>query len=37
MRLHPGEIEATGWRVEKLTDVLQRLSDASPASLDVRV
>jgi hypothetical protein len=30
MLLHPGEIEGTGWRVEKLTDVLQRLSDASP-------
>jgi hypothetical protein len=30
LRLHPGEIEATGWRVEKLSDVLQRLRDASP-------
>jgi ABC-type cobalamin/Fe3+-siderophores transport system ATPase subunit len=28
--LRPGEIEATGWRVEKLSDVLQRLRDASP-------
>ena len=30
MLLRPGEIEATGWRVEKLSDVLQRLRDASP-------
>lgn len=30
MRLHPGEVEASGWRVEKLSDVLQRLRDVSP-------
>ena len=30
MRLHPGEVEATGWRVAKLSDVVQRLRDASP-------
>jgi hypothetical protein len=30
MLLHPGEVEATGWRVEKLSDVVQRLRDASP-------
>ncbi len=30
MRLHPGEVQATGWRVEKLRDVLQRLRDAAP-------
>jgi hypothetical protein len=30
MLLRPGEVEATGWRVELLSDVLQRLRDASP-------
>ena len=30
MRLHPGEVEATGWRVETLSDVLQRLRTAAP-------
>ena len=30
MRLHPGEVEATGWRVEKLCDGLQRLREAAP-------
>lgn len=30
MRLHPGEVEAHGWRVEQLSDLLQRLRDASP-------
>jgi hypothetical protein len=30
MRLHSGEVEATGWRIEKLTDLAQRLRDASP-------
>ena len=30
MRLHPGEVEATGWRVETVADVLRRLHDASP-------
>jgi hypothetical protein len=35
MRLHPGEVEAGNWRVEKLSDVLRRLLDASPAPLDV--
>ena len=30
MRLHPGEVEATEWRVEMLSDVLRRLRDASP-------
>jgi pantothenate kinase len=30
MRLHPGEVEATGWRVEKLADVLRRLREAAP-------
>ena len=30
MLLHPGEIEATGWRVEKLVDVLGSLADVSP-------
>ncbi|MEU0881406.1 hypothetical protein ABZ345_22570 [Lentzea sp. NPDC005914] len=26
MRLHDGEVEATGWRVEKLSDVVRRLT-----------
>ena len=30
MRLHPGEVEATGWRVETLSDVVQRLCEAAP-------
>jgi hypothetical protein len=30
MLLHPGEVEASDWRVEKLGSVLQRLLDASP-------
>jgi hypothetical protein len=30
MRLHPGEVEASGWRVAKLSDVVQQLHDASP-------
>jgi uridine kinase len=30
MRLHPGEVQATGWRVEKLSDVVQRLREAAP-------
>ena len=30
MRLHPGEIEAAGRRVEKVSDVVHRLRDASP-------
>lgn len=30
MRLHSGEIEANGWRVSRLSDVVQRLVDASP-------
>jgi len=30
MRLHSSEVEATGWRIEKLTDLAQRLRDASP-------
>ncbi len=30
MRLHPGEVETTGWRVESVSDVVQRLRDASP-------
>ena len=30
MRLHPGEVAATGWRVETLSDVLQRLRGAAP-------
>jgi uridine kinase len=30
MLLRPGEVEPAGWRVEKLSDVLQRLRDASP-------
>jgi hypothetical protein len=30
MRLHPGEVEATGWRVEQVSDVVQRLRDAPP-------
>jgi hypothetical protein len=30
LRLHPGEVEATGWRVETLTDVLGRLQAAAP-------
>ena len=25
MRLHPGEVEATGWRVERLSEVVRRL------------
>lgn len=30
MRLHPGETEATGWRVTTVPDAVQRLRDASP-------
>ena len=30
MRLHPGEVEATGWRVVALAEAVQRLRDASP-------
>lgn len=30
MRLHPGEVEASGWRVEKLPNVVQFLRNASP-------
>jgi energy-coupling factor transporter ATP-binding protein EcfA2 len=30
MQLHPGEGEASGWRVERLWSVLQRLHHASP-------
>lgn len=29
MRLHPGEVQATGWRVEKLSDVVRRLREAA--------
>lgn len=31
MRLHPGEIEAEGWRTEPVAEVVRRLRDASPA------
>ena len=30
MRLHPGEVEATGWRVEELAGVVRRLREAAP-------
>ncbi|SEQ92777.1 hypothetical protein SAMN05216188_106244 [Lentzea xinjiangensis] len=30
MRLHPGEAQATGWRVVKLSDVVLRLRQAAP-------
>jgi hypothetical protein len=30
MRLHPGEIEATGWRIVKVLDVVHLLLEASP-------
>jgi pantothenate kinase len=30
MRLHPGEVEAVGWRVEGLRELVQRLRGASP-------
>lgn len=30
MRLHPGEVQATGWRVEELSDVVRRLREAAP-------
>lgn len=30
MRLHPGEVEASGWRVETLLDVVRLLRDTSP-------
>jgi hypothetical protein len=30
VRLHPGEVEASGWRVAKLSDVVQQLRDAAP-------
>ena len=30
MRLHPGEVEAGGWRVATLSEVVQRLRDAAP-------
>lgn len=32
MRLHPGEVEATGWRAEPLLEVVQRLRRAAPAA-----
>lgn len=31
MRLHPGEPEASGWRVEKLSEVARRLLEVAPA------
>jgi uridine kinase len=33
MRLHEGEAEATGWRVEKLADVVRRLRAPRPPAL----
>lgn len=30
MRLHPGEVEATCWRIERPSDVLLRLGEAAP-------
>ncbi len=30
VRLHPGEVEATGWQVETLPGVVQRLHEAAP-------
>jgi len=30
MRLHPGEVEAIGWRIETASDVVQHLRDAAP-------
>jgi hypothetical protein len=30
MRLHQGEVEAAGWRVEQLSDVVRRLGEAAP-------
>src|SRR4028119_12345 len=30
MRLHPGEVQATGWRVEELSVVVRRLRAAAP-------
>ncbi len=30
MRLHPGEVPATGWRVERLSDVVRALRRAAP-------
>jgi hypothetical protein len=30
VRLHPGEVEATGWRVEELSEVVRRLRAAGP-------
>jgi hypothetical protein len=30
MRLHPGEVQATGWWVERLSDVVRRLREAAP-------
>jgi len=30
VRLRPGEIQATGWRVEKLSDVVRRLRETAP-------
>lgn len=34
MRLHAGEVEATGWRVEELLTVLERLRASSPGVVD---
>lgn len=31
MRLHPGEPEAAGWRVAKLSEIVRRLRGAAPA------
>ena len=30
MRLHPGEVEATDWRITPLSEVVRRLRDAAP-------
>ncbi len=30
VRLHPGEVAATGWRVERLSDLVRRLRAAAP-------
>lgn len=33
MKLRPGEVEASGWHVEEMTDVVERLFDAAPCDV----
>ena len=36
MRLHPGEVEAAGWRVETLSTLCSNCARQHPTSPDVR-